>query len=345
MTVMCFEGLDAAGKTSLSKELARAMKLHHFKYSRTQQVQERSESIKYDWPFFVEFLKNVSCDVVIDRGYASEFAYSRVFREPTDIREIDADFALVPNALNVVVFRSAIENEFSLPENKQLENNYELFLSETVAPALVHDNNSSFDESFKQLRENVERWLALEEYNKEVFYKNDIKSEVRLSKLLLPGYFSGNEILFVGQNPGQPHKYDNFEDAQLQESMQWEQVRRDYFIGLKKCRVGGFLEFCKQVGVFCFWQDISFTNILKYSTKSNSILGVGDAELEKNLKILRHHIALLKPTRIVAMGNYASDNLSSLGVEHAVVKHPSHLTTSEIFAEIEKLDKFKNSLL
>jgi len=158
--------------------------------------------------------------------------------------------------------------------------------------------------------------LELFYYNQSI-YNNDIyESYNRLSKNIMPGFFNGNKILFIGQNPGQPSKTDIHQD----QKMLFENHQLNYFEGFLRCKIGIYIKtILKQLDLTVF--DIGFTNIVKYSTINNIQPTINEANAM--VPILRRQIELFKPEKTIAIGAFAGNILSENNIEHKTIKHPA----------------------
>ena len=141
-------------------------------------------------------------------------------------------------------------------------------------------------------------------------------SKNRLSKNIMPGFFNGNKILFIGQNPGQP----SVTDIHQNEIMSFDEHEIDYFKGFLKCKIGIYLKtVLTQLGFTVF--DVGFTNVVKYSTINNMQPTIDEASAM--IPILKKQIELLKPEKIVAIGAFASDKLCTNMIQHIRIAHPA----------------------
>ena len=153
-------------------------------------------------------------------------------------------------------------------------------------------------------------------YNLLVYNNDTYESNNRLSKNLMPGFFNGNKILFIGQNPGQPSKTDIHQD----QKMSFENHQLNYFEGFLRCKIGIYIKtILKQLDLTVF--DIGFTNIVKYST-INNVQPTTD-EAKAMMFILRRQIELFKPEKTIAIGAFAANMLSENNIEHKTIKHPA----------------------
>lgn len=94
-------GPDRCGKTHIAKELSRLTRIPYFKASSEHKAfldDQKSflNEIQHADPRMVDFLKQTNTDVIFDRGYPCEGAYSLFFgREtcPKTLRYLDAEYS------------------------------------------------------------------------------------------------------------------------------------------------------------------------------------------------------------------------------------------------------------
>lgn len=155
------------------------------------------------------------------------------------------------------------------------------------------------------------------------------------------GYFSGSKLLFIGQNPGQPHSYkDGHADSHQQVKCDFETVQKNYYEGLIRCRMGKYIgEILKKLGLT--FKDISFTNIVKYSTVNNTIPSDHNSVIMK--RILDGQIKLIMPEKIVALGSYASCALTNMKHPHVHLKHPAvhNYSLKKVDENVTSIKRFK----
>lgn len=176
---------------------------------------------------------------------------------------------------------------------------------------------------------------ALQKYNRLVVEKYDVSRFKKESPVdcVMPGYFSGNEVLFVAQNPGQLKTDDDdmFYDAYADKDFDKMEVL--YAKALKSKR-GAYGIFINDI-YGSDWSRISFTNVFKCPFVANVI---PDEVPERELKILTKQIELVKPRVIVAVGSVARDALMRCHsrIQELVLsmKHPSYLKRIGRYDEI-----------
>lgn len=158
---------------------------------------------------------------------------------------------------------------------------------------------------------------------------------------VMPGYFGGNEVLFVAQNPGVLKEY-------VEADMFYKNayILRDYN-EMDKTYVDALRSQHGSLGVFINdvygldWSNISITNILKCPFMSNKI-PAGVSEID--IVILEQQVEYLRPQLIVGLGTYAKTAIGEINVHGArvmLLPHPSYLmrkgTYSSVVPEIRKL--------
>jgi len=99
--MLSIEGPDMCGKSEIAKELSRRLQHTYYKNSGEWSADLRSTEyfknlLLYGGTLMTDLLCQIRPDVVLDRYYPSEFAYSKVFKRETDIsvlERIDKKFA------------------------------------------------------------------------------------------------------------------------------------------------------------------------------------------------------------------------------------------------------------
>lgn len=157
------------------------------------------------------------------------------------------------------------------------------------------------------------KYEKLERFNRSIFKKDKLKSKNRSQRRLTLGFFKGNEILFIGQNPG------------VNRNREWTYKEFDYY---QKVYVRAFHRFkmgkyllavCKRLGLTI--EDISFTNVVKYATKDNKAPAFKD--IAQCLPILEKQIKILKPKKIVCIGRLSHGLLDGECYDVIYMKHPA----------------------
>jgi thymidylate kinase len=98
--IIIFEGVDRCGKTNIALKLSNILKIPYFKNHLEKKywnsANDFANAIKYDQPYFLQFLEQTGYSVIIDRSYPSEYVYSQIYNRKTDytlIDEIDRRYA------------------------------------------------------------------------------------------------------------------------------------------------------------------------------------------------------------------------------------------------------------
>lgn len=80
-------GPDRCGKTSIALELSKIYNIPYYKNNLTKNYFKQNivnESVLYEGPFFIDFLKQVPISLIIDRGYPCQYAYSKALSREFD---------------------------------------------------------------------------------------------------------------------------------------------------------------------------------------------------------------------------------------------------------------------
>lgn len=98
--IIIVEGPDRCGKTNIGQALASEIHIPYFKmtteYDNWRKKDGFLNALRFDQTYIAQFLKQTGHSVVMDRNYASEFAYSDVFKRETDpkvLLDVDREFA------------------------------------------------------------------------------------------------------------------------------------------------------------------------------------------------------------------------------------------------------------
>lgn len=130
--IIIFDGPDMTGKTEMSIELSKRINVPRFKNSRERQFFEKDpgyfvKALKYGDPYFVSYLQQTGASVILDRGFPSEFVYSKAFNRETNadiLRMVDTMFASA-GAKIIIPYRSDysmfVDDQFSSINSEMLE--------------------------------------------------------------------------------------------------------------------------------------------------------------------------------------------------------------------------------
>lgn len=181
----------------------------------------------------------------------------------------------------------------------------------------------------------------LEAYNKVILSTYDTLPYKDAVDCVMPGYFAGNKVLFVAQNPGQlkgeVEADMKYFDAYTSKDL--EKLEEYYYEALKSDR-GTYGTFVNEI-YGEDWSEISLTNVFKCPFKDNL---VPDAISMTELSILEFQIAALKPQVIVAVGAIAYKALETLKLttRYKVLKcyHPAYLKRNAHLADFGSYESY-----
>jgi hypothetical protein len=152
--LLIFEGPDMSGKTNISQEFCRRTTFQYFK-NRSERDSFGADPdyfrncLKYGVPYQLSLLEQVTCDIVFDRHYPTEWVYSRAFERETysDVLDhVDQRFADL-NAAIVICRRDNYVGVYddTFPEKidplrlEQLNDLYRQFMAWTRCDVYVLD--------------------------------------------------------------------------------------------------------------------------------------------------------------------------------------------------------------
>lgn len=127
--IIIFDSPDGCGKTEISKALSADLKIPYYKFPNEGLLWKRDQfknMLAFGEPVLVELLKQSKADLILDRGYPSEWVYSKVFGRETDddlLEIIDKEFARL-GAYIIIPVRHNYENSRAddlVPQNKLQE--------------------------------------------------------------------------------------------------------------------------------------------------------------------------------------------------------------------------------
>ena len=187
---------------------------------------------------------------------------------------------------------------------------------------------------------NIEK---LDIFNKKILKEYDTSRFQNSVDCIMPGYFAGNDILFIAQNPGML-KQDVEGDVLYLQSYQKKEYDKlnEYYIKALKSSRGTYGIFINDV-YGEDWSRISFTNVYKCPFVDN-IIPESIPDIEK--KILLKQIEFLNPKLIVAVGSVAKhfmwyDNQKK-SIKTLYMQHPAYLKRTGRYAR--DIEKYKNEL-
>lgn len=168
---------------------------------------------------------------------------------------------------------------------------------------------------------------------------------------VMPGYFGGNDVMFVAQNPGELKDsvvgdiayLDAYSIGDLPEM----EIR--YIQALKSDR-GTYGIFINDI-YGADWDKISITNVFKCPFTDNRLPKAITEEIpEREVKILQRQIEYVNPKLIVAVGAIAKKcikqmkgyNSYNIDAKTIYVHHPSYLKRIGLYET--KVDEYKKLL-
>lgn len=141
----------------------------------------------------------------------------------------------------------------------------------------------------------MESLSKLSAYNTQVF--NELKHKFEHFQL---GFFNGADVMFLGQNPGQPFnkKTQAMTDHVLSQE-EFHLFEAEYEAMMKETVIGKYLD----PVIMGEWYKASFTNTVKIATEGNA--PPSEELYEFFFPILMKQIDLLQPKVIACLGKYA----------------------------------------
>lgn len=106
-TIVILEGADMVGKTHIAAELSKQLNIPVVKVKRVERWFDPFIDLVYGGETMVQMVEQTGYNFIFDRGYPSEYAYSRTYERPTShdkILSMDARFAKM-GALIVVCYK------------------------------------------------------------------------------------------------------------------------------------------------------------------------------------------------------------------------------------------------
>lgn len=127
--VFFLEGPDNCGKSHIGRGLSQHLTIPYFRFSRQHEMWTKNQfktALEFDQPLLVSFLGQTKSDVIVDRGYASEFVYSKVFGRETNrkvLEYVDKKFSELGAVFLIFLRRDYSKNggDVVVPDEKLLE--------------------------------------------------------------------------------------------------------------------------------------------------------------------------------------------------------------------------------
>lgn len=158
----------------------------------------------------------------------------------------------------------------------------------------------------------------------------DIFNEIRACKKCteercLPGYYvDAPNIIFLTQNPGQSHKYSDFDDNILYEDLSEKEFLKLEKIALERCDFGHFLSFLLEDSEYTF-DDISRFNVVK--SPGFFSLEEMNCRISNCLPHLQRQLWHQMPRKlpVISLGRIAQRALQQLNIDNLFLYHPAYL--------------------
>jgi len=185
---------------------------------------------------------------------------------------------------------------------------------------------------------NIER---INDFSKKILEVYDTSRFSNSVDCIMPGYFSGNDILFIAQNPGML-KQDVEGDAHYLQSYRMKEYDKlnEYYIKALKSSRGTYGIFINDV-YGEDWSRISFTNVYKCPFIDN-IIPESIPDIERN--ILKKQIEFVEPKLIVAVGAIAKSFIltENVTIKTLFMQHPAYLKRTGQY--LQEIEKYKNDI-
>lgn len=333
--IILFEGHDDSGKSNISTKLSSKLNIPYFKCSIEHHMFkgevdfDQEHQLKYDTLKFIQLIQqNVINNIIVDRDYVSEFVYGKIFRNEKYLKN-NCDYYIklydrmyfLCNLLIILTHKPNLDDYkdelVNVTEAKEVYQRYFEFLNFTINNVLVLDTTDrNLEVQIEKISNYINKLQKIYEYNEKMYFDKSIDD-----KIYFPGWFRGDKILFIGQNPGQPNendelsknihtiKYDDYNKFILHHNISY--LKSVYYKFILK-----FIETFHITPV-----DFSFTNIVKFSTLNNRALT--NDEIDDGLEILKNQIKIFQPTQIITFGKPAHETLKKMGINHTPYYHPA----------------------
>ena len=338
--IILFEGPDLCGKTNIAKALSKELNIPYFKkpneHGAFNGTYIPEYSLIYETRKFLEFYEqDIIKNVILDRDYVSEYVYGQIYRNEIYnqlnineyIREYDKRYFM--NDLFIVYchkdkYKKFDDEVIEEKDIQKIKDGYGKFLNATFNNCIVLEtSDENLEEQIKIIKNHIDKIQAINNFNDRMYSKYSLVD----SQIYFPGSFRSDEILFIGQNPGQPDPSDERSVKLHREKFSnYREFLLEHEISYKKCKFYKFIsEFSKQhVTYNC---QFSFTNLVKFSTFNNAPPSAND--ILNNSRILTAQLEKFKPKKIISFGSQAHNALTELNIEHEAFHHPSKYNYSK----------------
>jgi thymidylate kinase len=166
---IAFIGPDMTGKSNIASALSKQMNIPVFKNTGEWKTALDSEDyflnlLRFGGPFLMDFMSQVNCDVILDRFYPCELAYSRVFGRSTDekaIKWLDKEYSSMGGKFIVCFKRDYtglvddVYPDSLTPELlKNIESAYRDFLKITECDyTILYTDDQNLESQLKHIKE------------------------------------------------------------------------------------------------------------------------------------------------------------------------------------------------
>lgn len=186
----------------------------------------------------------------------------------------------------------------------------------------------------------------LEKYNRLIVEKYDVSRFVESNPIdcVMPGFFGGNDVMFIAQNPGQLKETVEGDRLYLEayEKKEYDKLEEHYIKALKSSK-GTYGTFINDI-YGEDWSKISITNVFKCPFVNNEI---PDIVPEREKKILRKQIEFVNPKVLVIVGTVAwkfyVKNRQSITAKLLHTSHPAYLKRTNTYSD--EIQKARTKLL
>lgn len=165
-----YDGPDRNGKTEMAKELSRLIGAPYFKNKNEfgafmdMDSEYFVSTLIYAEPFFCDFIDQSNGSFIMDRGFASEWCYSKAFDRPSNdswIRRVDEKYASLGTKIVIpvrssYVGRSDPESGGKIDDSKMelLDSLYRQFSKWTTCDCLIL--NVDDEDLAREMKETIE---------------------------------------------------------------------------------------------------------------------------------------------------------------------------------------------
>jgi len=332
--IIIFEGFDNCGKSTIARELSSSSNIKMMRNDKSNLKLVKNynfeDSFKYCIPKFFQYHdQGFIRDIIFDRDYFSEYVYGYLKRQKdfvdkailSSILQFDLEY-FKRETFIIYCYKTEILNykddETPLEMKESVEKRYNEIIERSYNRVLMLNTDSqNLSEQIERIIEFIDKHYELDSVNKHIYRKS---SE---GKIYFPGLFYGDDVLFIGQNPGKPTD-EQIEDIPVHTKVfsNYSEFEIEHNKSYFKSTFYKFLcKFAKEQFQLNNKQ-FSFTNIVKFSTDKDR--PPTKDEIDDCKYDLSKQIKILKPKKIVSFGKQAHELLNEMRTEHIAYYHPSY---------------------